>query len=103
MVDLRLVNFKKKKTIHLMGIKNRLTIMSFLQFFCLGSLVDYHCKLLVWHEIGTELSLDWFWNDGVHSLFMPTLTLLLIDGLMLKKLYGYLHILYAGVLFYIRK
>jgi NHS family xanthosine MFS transporter len=33
---------------------------------------------------------------------MPTLTgIMQIDGLMLKKLYGVLHILYAGVLFYI--
>jgi NHS family xanthosine MFS transporter len=37
---------------------------------------------------------------GIASLFMPTLTgIMLIDGLMLKKLYGALHILYGVVLF----
>jgi NHS family xanthosine MFS transporter len=42
-----------------MGIKNRLIIMSFLQF---GSLVDYHCKLLVWYKSwdGTQFGLVFF-------------------------------------------
>jgi NHS family xanthosine MFS transporter len=42
-------------------------------------------------KVGTELNLDWFFlNYRIASLFMPTLTgIMQIDGLMLKKLYGY--------------
>lgn len=33
-----------------MSVKLRLTIMSFFQFFCLGSLVNYNSELLVWNQ-----------------------------------------------------
>jgi NHS family xanthosine MFS transporter len=61
-----------------MGIKNRLTVMSFLQF-CLGSLVDYNCKLLVWDdEVGRNAVWSCFGTMGIVS-FMPTLTGIIAD------------------------
>jgi NHS family xanthosine MFS transporter len=67
-------------------------------------MVDYNCKLLVWDDEVGRNAVWSCWNDGIASLFMPTTGgLLLIDGLMLKKLYGALHILYGVVLFFIHK
>jgi NHS family xanthosine MFS transporter len=87
-----------------MGIKNRLTVMSFLQFFVWGAwlitIANYWFGTMKWD--GTQFGLVLERWDA--SLFMPTLTgIMLIDGLMLKKLYGALHILYGVVLFFIRK
>jgi NHS family xanthosine MFS transporter len=69
-----------------MGIKNRLTVMSFLQFFVWGAwlitIANYWFGTMKWD--GTQFGL--FWNDGNCFFIMPTLTgLLLIDGLMLKN------------------
>jgi NHS family xanthosine MFS transporter len=86
-----------------MGIKNRLIIMSFLQFFVWGAwlitIANYWFGTKSWE--GTQFGLV-FSTMGIASLFMPTLTGILADRwINAEKLYGVLHILYAAVLFYI--
>nr|WP_314840234.1 nucleoside permease [uncultured Flavobacterium sp.] len=86
-----------------MGIKNRLVIMSFLQFFVWGAwlitIANYWFGTKGWE--GTQFGLV-FSTMGIASLFMPTLTGILADRwINAEKLYGALHILYAAVLFYI--
>jgi NHS family xanthosine MFS transporter len=86
-----------------MGIKNRLVIMSFLQFFVWGAwlitIANYWFGTKNWD--GTQFGLV-FGTMGIASLFMPTLTGIIADRWVnAEKLYGILHILYAAVLFYI--
>jgi NHS family xanthosine MFS transporter len=86
-----------------MGIKNRLVIMSFLQFFVWGAwlitIANYWFGTKNWE--GTQFGLV-FGTMGIASLFMPTLTGIIADRWMnAEKLYGILHISYAAVLFYI--
>ncbi|MDI6046692.1 nucleoside permease [Flavobacterium yafengii] len=86
-----------------MGIKNRLVIMSFLQFFVWGAwlitIANYWFGTKNWE--GTQFGLV-FGTMGIASLFMPTLTGIIADRwINAEKLYGTLHILYAAVLFYI--
>jgi NHS family xanthosine MFS transporter len=87
-----------------MGIKNRLTVMSFLQFFVWGAwlitIANYWFGTMKWD--GTQFGL--FWNDGNCFFIMPTLTGIIADRwINAEKLYGALHILYGVVLFFIRK
>jgi NHS family xanthosine MFS transporter len=84
-----------------MGIKNRLIIMSFLQFFVWGAWLitigNYWFGTKNWE--GTQFGLV-FGTMGIASLFMPTLTGIIADRWVnAEKLYGYLHITYALVLF----
>ena len=86
-----------------MGIKGRLTLMSFLQFFVWGAwlitIANYWFGTKNWD--GTQFGLV-FGTMGIASLFMPTLTGIIADRwINAEKLYGILHILYACVLFYI--
>lgn len=86
-----------------MGIKFRLTLMSFLQFFVWGAwlitIANYWFGTKQWE--GTQFGLV-FGTMGIASLFMPTLTGIIADRwINAEKLYGVLHILYACVLFYI--
>ena len=86
-----------------MGIKNRLISMSFLQFFVWGAwlitIANYWFGTKNWE--GTQFGLV-FGTMGIASLFMPTLTGIIADRWVnAEKLYGILHILYAGVLFYL--
>jgi len=86
-----------------MGIKNRLISMSFLQFFVWGAwlitIANYWFGTKQWE--GTQFGLV-FGTMGIASLFMPTLTGIIADRwINAEKLYGILHILYAGVLFYL--
>jgi NHS family xanthosine MFS transporter len=86
-----------------MGIKNRLTLMSFLQFFVWGAwlitIANYWFGTKAWE--GTQFGLV-FSTMGVASLFMPTLTGIIADRwINAEKLYGVLHILYGAVLFYL--
>jgi NHS family xanthosine MFS transporter len=85
-----------------MGIKFRLTLMSFFQFFVWGAwlitIANYWFGTKQWD--GTQFGLV-FSTMGVASLFMPTLTGIMADRWVnAEKLYGVLHILYACVLFY---
>ena len=86
-----------------MGIKIRLIIMSFLQFFVWGAwlitIANFWFGTKSWD--GTQFGLV-FSTMGIASLFMPTLTGILADRWVnAEKLYGILHILYALVLFYL--
>ncbi len=84
-----------------MGIKNRLVLMSFLQFFVWGAwlitIANYWFGTKHWD--GTQFGLV-FSTMGFASLFMPTLTGIIADRwINAEKLYGVLHILYAATLF----
>ena len=86
-----------------MGIKFRLTAMSFFQFFVWGAwlitIANYWFGTKHWD--GTQFGLV-FGTMGIASIFMPTLTGIIADRWVnAEKLYGVLHILYAIVLFYI--
>ena len=86
-----------------MGIKNRLIIMNFLQFFVWGAwlitIANYWFGTKNWD--GTQFGLV-FSTMGIASLFMPTLTGIMADRWVnAEKLYGVLHVLYGVVLFYI--
>ena len=86
-----------------MGIKNRLVLMSFLQFFVWGAwlitIANYWFGTKQWE--GTQFGLV-FGTMGVASVFMPTFTGIIADKwINAEKLYGALHLLYAGVLFYL--
>jgi MFS transporter, NHS family, xanthosine permease len=86
-----------------MQISQRLIIMNFMQFFVWGSwlitIANYWFGTKNWD--GTQFGLV-FGTMGIASLFMPTLIGILADRWVnAEKLYGLLHILYAGVLFYI--
>jgi MFS transporter, NHS family, xanthosine permease len=84
-----------------MGIKNRLVLMSFLQFFVWGAwlitIANYWFNTKHWD--GSQFGLV-FSTMGFASLFMPTLVGIIADRwINAEKLYGVLHLLYAGVLF----
>ena len=77
--------------------------MCFLQFFVWGAwlitIANYWFGTKQWD--GTQFGLV-FGTMGIASLFMPTLTGIIADRWVnAEKLYGILHLLYAGVLFYI--
>src|SRR5215217_3567164 len=86
-----------------MNIKFRLTIVSFMQFFVWGAwlitIANYWFGTKQWE--GTQFGLV-FGTMGIASLFMPTITGIIADRWVnAERLYGVLHILYAGVLFYL--
>lgn len=86
-----------------MAIKNRLILMSVLQFFVWGAwlitIANYWFGTKQWD--GTQFGLV-FGTMGIASIFMPTLTGIIADKWVnAEKLYGVLHILYAVVLFYL--
>jgi NHS family xanthosine MFS transporter len=88
-----------------MGIKNRLILMSFLQFFVWGAwlitIANYWFGTKHWE--GTQFGLV-FSTMGFASIFMPTLTGIIADRwINAERLYGILHILYAGALFALTK
>ncbi|RZL15149.1 MAG: MFS transporter [Pedobacter sp.] len=86
-----------------MSIKFRLIVMNFLQFFVWGAwlitIANYWFGTKQWD--GAQFGLI-FATMGFASLFMPTLTGIIADKwINAERLYGILHILYAGMLFYI--
>jgi len=86
-----------------MNIKFRLTLMNFLQFFVWGAwlitIANYWFGTKQWD--GTQFGAI-FATMGFASLFMPTITGIIADKwINAEKLYAILHILYAGVLFYL--
>jgi len=83
-----------------MGIKNRLVLMSFLQFFVWGAwlttLGTYGFDFKKWS--GADFGIV-FSTLGIASIFMPTLMGIIADRWVnVEKLYGVLHILYGAVL-----
>jgi NHS family xanthosine MFS transporter len=86
-----------------MGIKNRLVLMNFLQFFIWGSWLltigAYWFNNKHWS--GTEFGII-FSTMGISSVFMPALTGIISDRLInAEKLYGLLHFFGAVALFYL--
>ncbi|MFV5696534.1 nucleoside permease [Flavobacterium sp. LB3P122] len=86
-----------------MGIKNRLVLMNFLQFFIWGSWLltigAYWFNNKHWS--GTEFGII-FSTMGISSVFMPALTGIISDRFInAEKLYGLLHFLGAAALFYL--
>lgn len=86
-----------------MGIKFRLTLMSFLQFFVWGAWLItigtycFNAKGWTGAEFGAIFS-----TLGLSSLFMPALTGIIADKwLNAEKLYGILHIFYGIILLYV--
>ncbi|RKS20562.1 MFS transporter, NHS family, xanthosine permease [Flavobacterium endophyticum] len=86
-----------------MGIKFRLTLMSFLQFFVWGAWLItigtycFNAKGWTGAEFGAIFS-----TLGLSSLFMPALTGIIADKwLNAEKLYGILHIFYGLILLYV--
>ncbi|MFZ4739695.1 MAG: nucleoside permease [Bacteroidales bacterium] len=85
-----------------MGIKNRLIIMNFLQFFIWGAwlitIANYWFATKQWGgaEFGAIFS-----TLGIASLFMPTIMGIIADRWVnAEKLYGILHILSGLAIFY---
>ena len=86
-----------------MNIKLRLTALSFFQFFVWGAwlitIANYWFGTKHWD--GTKFGAV-FSTMGIASVFMPTITGIIADRwINAEKIYGILHILYAGVLFYL--
>lgn len=86
-----------------MGIKNRLVIMNFLQFFIWGSWLltigAYWFNNKQWS--GTEFGII-FSTMGISSVFMPALTGIISDRFInAEKLYGVLHFFGGLALFYL--
>lgn len=86
-----------------MNIKLRLTIMSFFQFFVWGAWLItigtycFNAKGWTAAQFGAIFS-----TLALSSLFMPAITGILADKFInAEKLYGFLHILYGAVLFYV--
>jgi len=86
-----------------MGLKFRLTIMSFLQFFVWGAWLItigtycFHAKGWSGAQFGAIFS-----TLAISSIFMPPLVGIIADKWMnAEKLYGILHILYGLVLLYV--
>jgi len=86
-----------------MNIKQRLTIMSFFQFFVWGAWLItigtycFNAKGWTGAQFGAIFS-----TLALSSLFMPAITGIIADKWMnAEKLYGILHILYGAILFYV--
>ena len=86
-----------------MGLKFRLTIMNFMQFFVWGAWLItigtycFNAKGWTGAQFGAIFS-----TLALSSLFMPALTGIIADKwLNAERLYGILHILYGAVLFYV--
>ena len=84
-------------------VRLKLTIMSFLQFYVWGAwlitMANYWFGTMQWD--GTKFGAV-FSTMGIASIFMPTLMGVVADRwINAERLYGILHLLYAGTLFYL--
>ena len=86
-----------------MGIKYRLTVMNFLQFFVWGAWLItigtycFNAKGWTGAQFGAIFS-----TLAIASIFMPAITGIIADKwINTEKLYGVLHILYGLVLFFV--
>ena len=88
-----------------MGIKNRLTLMNFLQFFIWGAwlitIANYWFGTKHWGEVEFGKI---FMTLGISSIFMPTIIGIIADRWVnAEKLYGILHLLSGIAIFYCTK
>ena len=86
-----------------MGIKLRLTIVSFLQFFVWGAWLITIATYFFSNNMGTGVQFGAIFSTlALSSLFMPALTGIIADKwINAERLYGILHILYGGFLVYV--
>lgn len=86
-----------------MNIKMRLTVMSFMQFFVWGAWLITIATYFFSNNMGTGTQFGAIFSTlAIASLIMPALTGIIADKWMdANKLYGILHILYGGILFYV--
>jgi len=86
-----------------MSIKLRLTLMSFLQFFVWGAWLITIATYFFSNNMGTGTQFGAIFSTlAIASMIMPALTGIIADRWMdANKLYGILHILYGGFLFYV--
>src|ERR1700745_3642800 len=88
-----------------MGIKFRLTIMSFLQFFVWGAWLITIATYFFSNNMGTGVQFGAIFSTlAISSMFMPALTGIIADKWVnAERLYGVLHIIYGLILFYVPK
>ena len=86
-----------------MNIKSRLTILSFFQFFVWGAWLITFATYFFSNGLGTGSQFsDIFSTLAIASIIMPALTGIIADKwINAERLYGALHILYGGFLFYV--
>ncbi len=84
-----------------MGIKNKLTVISFLQFFVWGAwLITIGVYWFQFRQWPGDKFGEVFSTLGISSLIMPPLVGIIADRwLNAEKLYGFLHLGYAALLF----
>lgn len=88
-----------------MGIKFRLTLVNFLEFFVWGAwlitIANYWFGTKQWD--GSQFGII-FSTMGIASIFMPTITGIIADRwLNAERLFGLLHVLYGLTLIYLTK
>lgn len=86
-----------------MGIKIRLTLLSFFQFFVWGAWLITIATYFFSNNMGTGVQFGAIFSTlALSSLFMPAITGIIADRFMnAERLYGILHILYGAILFYV--
>jgi NHS family xanthosine MFS transporter len=86
-----------------MNIKLRLTVLSFLQFYVWGAWLITIGTYYFSNNMGTGAQFgDIFSTLAIASIIMPALTGIIADRwINAERLYGALHILYGGFLFYV--
>ncbi|HWR34088.1 MAG TPA: MFS transporter, partial [Chitinophagaceae bacterium] len=86
-----------------MNIKLRLTVLSFLQFYVWGAWLITFATYFFTNGLGTGSQFsDIFSTLAIASIVMPALTGIIADKwINAERLYGVLHILYGGFLFYV--
>lgn len=86
-----------------MNIKFRLTLLSFFQFFVWGAWLITIATYFFSNNMGTGVQFGAIFSTlAIASLIMPALTGIIADKWVnAERLYGILHILYGGILFYV--
>lgn len=86
-----------------MNIKLRLTILSFFQFYVWGAWLITFATYFFTNGLGSGSQFsDIFSTLAISSMIMPALTGIIADKwINAERLYGVLHILYGGFLFYV--
>lgn len=86
-----------------MNLKLRLTVLSFLQFYVWGAWLITIGTYFFTNNMGTGKQFgDIFTTLAISSIIMPALTGIIADRwINAERLYGVLHIMYAGFLFYV--
>ena len=84
-----------------MGVKSRLILMNFMQYFIWGAWLLTIGHYWFDNKLGTATQFSAIFSTmGISAIFMPGLTGILVDRFInAEKLYGILHILGAAVLF----